>query len=158
MQNRPLKIHKTMKEKDTEPKVSNTSQNTALEIRPKRYSRIQYKLFSDDKTKRGRVKRVWKDTGKFPHRCTIETVDKEEEDIDFTKDVESWNYIQSVQFEEQTEGSKEQSQAGTTGTTVLLAELLNDHKGAKNLIEEVYATTIPASRYKEPEVQQAMKE
>ena len=35
---------------------------------------------------------------------------------------------------------------------------MNDHKGAKNLIEEVYATAVPASRFKEPEVQQAMKE
>ena len=82
-------------------------------------------------------------------------MDNVEEEVDFTKNVEDWDYIQSVQFQEQ---DKEERETQQPETTVLLGELLNDRKGAKNLIEEVYATTVPASRFKEPEVQQAMRE
>ena len=45
-----------------EPETSKTKviPNNGQEIRPKRYTRVQYKLFNDEKIKRGRVKSVEK--------------------------------------------------------------------------------------------------
>ena len=49
-------------------------------------------------------------------------MDNVEEEVDFTNNVEDWDYIQSVQFQEQ---DKEERETQQPETTVLLGELLN---------------------------------
>ena len=69
-------------------------------MRPGIFENIKFKLFEDENWKKGRVLRVGKASGRNKHCCWIKNDAEAEKKINFAHDVENWEYVPNVTFNE----------------------------------------------------------
>ena len=128
------------------------------ERRPKRGSQITFQKVGETSQKTGKVKHVGKSGSKKKNTCWIENGDEVIE-LDFLKDVSGWKY------EKEAEGVKFQETMSYDEQGVSSRRLENEMEAEgvfyltrNNQPKEVFATVIPVSQYKNPEVQAAMND
>ena len=119
-------------------------------MRPAIRQCVKFKLFDHPEYYTGRIKKVGKSSGKEKYTCWIEDNVGNEYKINFSTDIEDWQYIKKVQFDQETEDKTKENEEDVTNDLVkenasYYTELKLDTIGAQELkeIRNVFSVLIP---------------